>query len=166
MKKLILVRHAKTEQITDYSKSDFDRKLLPRGHKDSAIIANQLESKDHIPDLFISSSAKRALQTAEIFAEYLDYDVDDIQEEQFIYDGYTTSEMISYLGQFEENYDTIIVFGHNPDIASLTVNLVDEDLYHFPTTCATVVKFNVSNWKEIEVRSGELSTYIYPKMFK
>ena len=166
MKKLILVRHAKTEQLYDYSKSDFDRKLLPRGHKDAAIIAKELEKKGHIPDLFVSSSAKRAMQTAEIFCEYLDYDTDNIREEQFIYDGYTTADMIKYLGRFDEKHDTIIVFGHNPDIAGFTVNMVEEDLYHFPTSCTTVIRFNVNSWKDIEPRNGDVAAYMYPKQFK
>ncbi len=166
MKKLILVRHAKTEQLYDYSKSDFERKLLPRGHKDAALIAKELDKKGYSPDLFITSSATRAMETASIFADILDYDPDDIIEEQFIYDGYTAAQMIDYLAKFEDKYDTIIIFGHNPDIASFTVNLMNEDLYHFPTSCTTVVRFSIDNWKDLEVRSGEPSLYIYPKMFK
>ncbi|MCW3805604.1 SixA phosphatase family protein [Plebeiibacterium marinum] len=166
MKKLILVRHAKTEQLYDYSKSDFDRKLLPRGHKDAATIANQLKNKEIIPDLFITSKAKRAKQTAEIYAETLGYNPSAIKKEQFIYDGYTTSEMIKYLSQFNSGSDTIIIFGHNPDIAGFTVNLISDDLWHFPTSCTTVINFNIDSWKDIEVRSGKVELYIYPKMFK
>ncbi|SMO45965.1 phosphohistidine phosphatase [Saccharicrinis carchari] len=166
MKKLILVRHAKTEQLYDYSKSDFDRKLLPRGHKDSGIIAGQLKAKGYLPDLFISSRAKRAEQTAQLFAGLLDYPKDKIQYEQFIYDGYTTSQMLSFIGKYGEDYETIIIFGHNPDIAGLAVNLVEEDLWHFPTACATVIGFEVSSWKDVEARSGTMELHIYPSMFK
>ncbi len=166
MKKLILVRHAKTEQIYDYSKSDFDRKLLPRGHKDAAIIAQELKEKQIFPDLFITSNAKRARQTANIFAESLNYSKDDIRKEQFIYDGYTTSNMLQYLSQFEDKYDTIIIFGHNPDIASFTVNLLTENLWHFPTSCTTVIHFNADNWKDIQAREGKMILYTYPKMHK
>lgn len=166
MKKLILVRHAKTEQIYDNNKSDFERRLLPRGPKDSAIISKHLEEKGHTPDLIISSKAIRAKQTSDIFADHLDYDPEDIQEEQFIYDGYTTAEMLKFLGQFEDKYETIMIIGHNPDIASLTVNLVDEDLYHFPTACATVIRFGKASWKDIEPRQGDVAAYVYPKQFK
>ncbi|TLX72854.1 phosphoglycerate mutase [Labilibacter sediminis] len=166
MKRLILVRHAKTEQIYDYSKSDFDRKLLPRGHKDSAIVANQLKQKGLSPDLFVTSKAKRALETAEIYANILDFPPEDIQKEQFIYDGYTTSQMIDFIGGFDNNKETAIIFGHNPNIASFIVNLIPEDLWHFPTSCTTVINFNVENWDEIEAREGKMELYIYPKMFK
>ncbi|MGQ1786187.1 SixA phosphatase family protein [Saccharicrinis sp. GN24d3] len=166
MKKLILVRHAKTEQVYDYSKSDFDRKLMPRGHKDSVIIAEQLKAKSILPSLFVTSKAKRAKQTAKIFAEHLGYPEDKIRKEQFIYDGYTTSEMLSYLSKVGEAHDTIIVFGHNPDIAGLTVNLITEDLWHFPTSCTTVINFAADTWNDVEARAGKVELYIYPKMFK
>ncbi len=166
MKKLILVRHSKTEQLYDYSKSDFERKLLPRGQKDAELIANQLKAKNIIPDLFITSKAKRAKQTAKVFADQLGYDSNKIVKEQFLYDGYTTGEMLSYIEKFGSQHDCIIIFGHNPDIASFTTRLVSNDLWHFPTSCTTVINFNIDNWKDIEVGAGKMELYLYPKMFK
>ena len=166
MKNIILVRHAKTEALSDFNKSDFERELLPRGRKDSLIMAEQLKKRGIKPDLFITSAAKRAEQTANIFAEQLGYPLDKIRKEQFIYDGYTTDEMLRFLGQFDEQYNTIIIFGHNPDIAGLTVNLVDEDLYHFPTSCTTALHYSIKSWKDIEPRQGGLIAYMYPKQFK
>ncbi|WP_027471903.1 SixA phosphatase family protein [Saccharicrinis fermentans] len=166
MKNIILVRHAKTEALTDFDKSDFERELLPRGQKDSVLMAEQLKKKGIMPDLFITSSAKRAEQTAQIYAEQLGYPEDKIMKERFIYDGFTTAEMLRFLGQFDEQYNTIIIFGHNPDIAGFTVNLVDEDLYHFPTSCTTALHFSIKSWKDIEPHQGGLITYMYPKQFK
>ncbi len=166
MKKIILVRHAKTEQLLDYNKSDFDRKLLPRGHKDSTLIADQLKNKGYLPDLYITSSAKRARQTAELFALILGHDTDNIKKEQFIYDGYTTSDMLSYVEKFDDNINTIIIFGHNPDIASFTINLINEDIWHFPTSCTTVIRFEVDSWKDVKAREGKIELYLYPKMLK
>lgn len=166
MKTVILVRHAKTEQLTDYSKSDFDRKLLPRGESDSFLVAEQLKNKGYLPDIFVTSSAKRAKQTSLIFAEKLNYSKADVIAEQFIYDGYTTSTMLSYFAKFDNLKDTVILFGHNPDIAGLTVNLTSEDLFHFPTGVLTVLNFNVNTWNEIEARMGKVALYLYPNMLK
>lgn len=166
MKKLILVRHAKTEQLYDYSKSDFDRELLPRGHKDSELIARHLKAKGHLPDLMISSTAKRAQQTAILFADYFAYPKEKIQNEQFIYGGYTTSQMLRFIGGCSDAYDSIIIFGHNPDIAGFTIKLIEDDLWHFPTGCASVIAFSVDSWKDIEVRAGKLELHVYPAMLK
>ena len=166
MKKLILVRHAKTVQLQDYSKSDFDRELLPRGHKDSELIARHLKAKGYMPDLMISSTAKRAQQTAVLFAENFGYPTGKIQNEQFIYDGYTTSQMLQFISGCSNNIDTIIIFGHNPDIAGFTINLIEDDLWHFPTGCASVIAFDVDSWKDIEARAGKLELHVYPGMLK
>lgn len=166
MKKLILVRHAKTEQLNDFSQSDFDRRLLPRGNKDATLIAEQLKAKDIFPDLFITSKAKRAKQTANIYADILKYKTGDILKEQFIYDGYTTSEMLNFINQLNNKLDSVIIFGHNPDIANFTVNLVNDDIWHFPTSCTTVINFDIKSWKDIKAREGKMELYIYPKMFK
>lgn len=166
MKKLILVRHAKTVQLQDYSKSDFDRELLPRGHKDSELIASHLKTKGHRPDLMISSTAKRAQQTALLFANIFAYPTEKIQNEQFIYDGYTTSQMLQFIGACNNSMDAIIIFGHNPDIAGFTVNLVEDDLWHFPTGCASVITFDVDSWNDLEARTGKLELHVYPGMLK
>jgi phosphohistidine phosphatase len=67
MKRLILVRHAKTEPVTD-ADSDFTRQLKKRGHKDARMIADHLIGKTMVPEVIISSPAHRALQTARIMA--------------------------------------------------------------------------------------------------
>lgn len=166
MKKLILVRHAKTVQLQDYSKSDFDRELLPRGQKDSELIARHLKAKGYMPDLMISSTAKRAQQTAMLFANNFAYPTEKIQNEQFIYDGYTTSQMLRFIGGCSDDIDTIFIIGHNPDIAGFTINLIEDDLWHFPTGCANVIAFDVGSWKDIETRAGKLELHVYPGMLK
>jgi len=166
MKKLILIRHAKTEQLYDYNKTDFGRKLLPRGHDDAELIANQLLNKEIKPDLIISSNAARALQTAKIFAKQMNYNPKQIIEEPFIYDGYTTGEMLNYLSKTDDNIESIMLIGHNPDIASLTIRLISDDIWNFPTCSTSVINFNIDSWKDIEVNTGKLELYIYPSMFK
>jgi len=166
MKKLILVRHAKTEQLFDYSRSDYDRNLLPRGIEDSKLIATQLKEIGCKPDIYISSSANRAKQTCELFLEYLGPMGTEVFYERFIYEGYTTETMLKYLSGIDNKKESAILFGHNPDIAGFTVNLTSEDLFHFPTGVAVVLKFDVDSWDQIEARQGRVETYLYPSMFK
>ena len=72
---MIFVRHAKTEQL-DYgsTKTDYQRELKPRGYKDSEIIAEKLIKMSVQPDWILSSSAKRAKQTAKHIAKHIDFD--------------------------------------------------------------------------------------------
>ncbi|MCU4156927.1 histidine phosphatase family protein [Carboxylicivirga sp. A043] len=167
MKTLILVRHAKTEQLGYMSsKSDFERSLKPRGYNDTKLVAKDMISRKIRPNLLISSKAMRAKQTARLFAEQLDIDKQDIVLEQFLYDGYTTSELLSYLEQFGALHDNIMIVGHNPEIAMTAISLTDSDYLHFPTTGTIAISFNVDSWEDINAREGKIEWFVAPKMFK
>ncbi len=164
MKRLILVRHAKTEHY-NYDR-DFNRKLTSRGKNDAAIIAEQMKEKQIFPDYFISSPAKRARQTADIFAGILNFPKEKIDEQQFLYDGYTTTDFLNFISRLDDHYNTAIVFAHNPDIAMLASNMSDEDFYHFPTTATAVIDFDTDMWDRIDPREGKVHLFLYPRIFK
>ncbi len=167
MKTLILTRHAKTEQLsTGSTKPDFERVLKPRGHHDCELVGSDLKSRHVQPCLLISSKAKRAKQTAEIFAGCLGIDKKHIIFEQFLYDGYTPSELLNYLAQFDQRYASIMIVGHNPEIAMTSISLTGSHEIHVPTTGTIAISFSVNNWKEIKAREGKVEWYITPKMLK
>lgn len=118
-RKLLLIRHGKAE---DYSflKKDYDRNLVERGKERSKLIAHKL-----LPDfgkdktLVISSTANRALQTAHIFCEILNYPTKNIQLEKSIYEAYFL-DILKVINNITEDVDTVCVFGHNPGLSDLT----------------------------------------------
>lgn len=165
MKRLILVRHAKTEAIR-YDISDYQRSLVERGINDSNLIANKLFLKDIIPDLIISSPANRAIETTLKFANALQYPIDMIEQIDDLYDGFTTQVFLTLLEQFGKDKETIMVVGHNPSIEYLAFNLTDE-FYHNVPTCAVIgIDFQIDKWADIEVRTGKIAFYEYPKKYK
>jgi phosphohistidine phosphatase len=164
MKRLILVRHAKTEHY-NYDR-DFERKLTPRGENDAKLIAEQLKNKDIIPDYFICSPANRAFRTCSVFAEALGFPKERIDEQQFLYDGYTTSDFLNFISMLDNHYNTAIVVAHNPDIALLATTLSDESFYHFPTTATAVIDFDTDMWERLEPRQGKVHLFLYPRIFK
>jgi phosphohistidine phosphatase len=165
MKKVVLIRHSKTEALHS-GISDFDRPLKPRGRKDAELIAMALMEKGYVPDLIISSPAVRALETAQIMATSCNQNEQNIRQESFIYDGYTTDDFIRFLSETKKEHNTIYVIGHNPDIALMAINLTEDNFFHFPTTAAAVIQFNCQSWKEVSPREGKTEFYINPKMLK
>jgi phosphohistidine phosphatase len=71
MKRLFLVRHAKSSW-DDPALLDRDRPLDGRGERDSVKMGKRLAERDARIDLILSSPAKRALATAEVFARMLE----------------------------------------------------------------------------------------------
>ena len=67
MKTLLLVRHAKTHQAA-IGEQDFDRKLTDRGKRNAVEIAAEVKKRKTKIDGFVSSPAKRAMQTCKLFS--------------------------------------------------------------------------------------------------
>jgi phosphohistidine phosphatase len=84
MKTLFLVRHAKSSW-DDPALPDQDRPLNDRGKRDTPKMAERLAKRDVKPDLILSSPAMRALMTAEIIANKLDYKRKDIVVDDRLY---------------------------------------------------------------------------------
>ena len=165
MKRLILVRHAKTEPLTD-ADSDFERKLKRRGLNDSALVAGELKSRGYIPEVLIASPAKRAIQTARVFAEIFGIALNDIKQAMFVYDGDTTARMLDAIAGLAGNAETIMVVGHNPDMATLNMLLTREDFFHYPTSASSVIAFSINDWKDMSVGQGRSEYFVYPRILK
>ena len=67
VKTILLMRHGKSNWEEDVS--DFDRPLTARGKNDSPLMGKFLLKCKKTPFLIISSSAKRAKETAELLAK-------------------------------------------------------------------------------------------------
>lgn len=165
MKRLILVRHAKTEPLTD-AVSDFERKLKKRGLSDAALVAGDLKARDYVPEVIIASPAKRAIQTAEVYAQTFDIPQKDIHQAMFVYDGDTTARMLDAIAGLAGNAETVMVVGHNPDMATLSMLLTREDFYHYPTCASSVISFSITDWQEMNVGQGRSEYFVYPRLIK
>ncbi|PWE00794.1 SixA phosphatase family protein [Marinilabilia rubra] len=165
MKRLILVRHAKTQPLTE-AESDFDRKLKKRGRKDIRLISDHLIGNNKIPEIIISSPAVRAMQTAKILAGAFSIPESKIVQVPGIYDGLTHEELVTHVNQAGIASQSVMVVGHNPDIATMAMKLSGDDFFHFPTAATAVIAFSVSEWDEIKPHSGRTELFVYPKELK
>ncbi len=165
MKRLVIVRHGKA--VPYGYENDFDRDLRDKGKTDAALVSNELKGRNIVPDLIVSSPAKRALKTAHIFAQNLGYPLNKIQEERGIYEGLTTNDFIEMIQQLPEEAATVFVFGHNPAIYYFAANLLSIDLNSdMPTTSTVGIDFDTDSWKTVEARSGKLAFHLMPRLLR
>lgn len=164
MKRVVIVRHGKS--VPYGYDNDFNRDLSDRGKNDAALVSSELKTRNILPDLIISSPAKRAIKTARIFADNLLYSKNDIREDQDIYNGLTTSEFIEIIHELPENIRTVFFFGHNPGFYYFTANLLKEFRSDMPTTSTVGIDFEVKSWQDVEARTGKTAFHLYPKLFK
>ena len=161
MKKLLLVRHAKSDW-EDLSLSDFDRPLNSRGNKAAPEMAKRLVKRGIIPEHLVSSPALRAFSTAKYFAEAFDIKKKDIQLEAKIYEA-PVSTLLEVVNGLDNQYNFIALFGHNPGITMLSTILSDSDIYNLPTCGMVLIEFPFDDWKMISAGTGDLKMYDYPK---
>ncbi len=164
MKRVIIVRHGKA--VPYGYDDDFTRDLRERGKDDAKLVSQELLKRGITPDEMISSPAKRALKTARIFAENLDFKKKDIIELQNIYDGLTTSEFLELIHTLPAEKETVFFFGHNPGFYYFVSNLLKSFYGDMPTTSTVGIDFEVDSWEEVEARTGIMAFHLVPKMFR
>ncbi len=160
MKSVIIIRHAKSSWDSSEVK-DFDRPLNERGKKDAEEMAKRLFKKINPIDVFISSPARRAKDTAEIFAKLFNTHIIYVDS---LYHANSNAypEIIS---KIEEKYNTVTIFSHNPGITdfvnSLTKNIKTDNV---PTCGMFGVQVKTEHWIEFESAKKEFLFYDYPKL--
>lgn len=159
MKQLLLVRHGKSDWGTA-AQTDFERPLNKRGKENAPEMADRLLKRGFKFDLMVSSPAKRALTTAKYFAEA--YKTEDIQLEKSIYEANTTA-LLKVVNAFDEDADTVIMFGHNPGFTDFANELSDANIYNIPTAGMVLISFPFESWKMISRGTGEMVFFDYPK---
>jgi phosphohistidine phosphatase len=161
MKKLFIVRHAKSSW--DYPElSDIDRPLSKRGKKNAPEMGRRLAERGVSPDKLITSPAKRAAATARRIAEKLGYTQGKIEKNSDLYHG-SIEDIKRVIRSIDNKVNTLMIFGHNPDLTTLTNMLSGSDIYNIPTCGVAEIDFNISSWKEIENKGGSLVSFDYPK---
>ncbi len=175
MRRLMLLRHAKTEHDAP-SGRDRDRRLDDRGRRDATEIGGWIGRHPPFPDLVLVSPAIRAHQTWEIAWETMKdfapepqvellpelYGADPTQLLQIIRTASTTDPKL------------LMVIGHNPGMHELALALVgsgdaaarkalDDNL---PTSGLAVFDFALNDWADVAFRRGKLVLFVSPKLLK
>src|SRR5690606_40347089 len=114
MKKLLLIRHAKSDWEDPFL-NDHERPLSLRGLRDAPLMAQRLKKKNIFPDYILSSDAKRAKTTAVITAENLHFPKSQIQFVSELYHA-TPSALLAEIRNVPTTVETLFLFGHNPGL--------------------------------------------------
>lgn len=160
-KTLLLIRHAKSDWNSPVLK-DFDRPLNERGKRDAPLMAKRLLDKKIAIDAFISSPAKRARKTAELFAKEYKRKKDDLIffDELYLAD---PKKIYSIISKTEERYNNIAVFSHNNGITDFANTLTDVRVDDMPTCAIFAIKIKEGSWADFERSGKEFWFFDYPK---
>ncbi len=162
MKTIYIVRHAKSSWKYD-NVNDIDRPLKERGINDAHLLSSYLAKKINRPDVFVSSSANRALHTAVIFCENFDYPLSNLQIKRQLYsfsDGY----LVKTVKALDDSFGSAIIFSHDHGINTFVNKFGNKPIAHVPTCGVIGISFNEKHWKNIKKGNTELIEF--PKNHK
>lgn len=162
MKKLLIIRHAKSSWAQD-GQDDFDRLLNERGQHDAPMMAQRLLDRKIQIDAFVASTAKRALATAGYFAEAYHVHKKDIRGDKQLYHAYP-AVFYEVIGKLEDDITTAAVFAHNPGITAFVNELTDTKIDNMPTCAIFAVKADIKRWKDFEDGEKTFWFFDYPKL--
>lgn len=161
MKTLLIIRHAKAESA--FTLNDFERPLNERGKKDAPVVAKRVQERTIKIEAFISSPAKRAKKTAELFCETLGGNENEIIYISALYHA-PAETFVSVIKDAANEFSCIALFAHNPGITDFVNQLADTiRIDNMPTCAVFAVKCNCNSWKEFEKAKKEFLFFDYPK---
>ena len=160
MKTLLILRHAKSswkyEDLTD-----FDRPLKKRGIHACHKIGHLLRVQDLVPQHILSSSARRAHDTAELVAEECGYENDIHFTRDFYAAG--PKAYIEALHRLDNHYVRVMVVGHNPGLEILLEELTGQ-IERLPTAGLAQVRLPIAKWQALtDMTEGKLINLWVPR---
>jgi phosphohistidine phosphatase len=148
------MRHAKSDW-KDESVPDHDRGLNKRGKREAPRIGQLLLEQQLLPDLIVSSDAKRCRRTVEKLCECSGYRGDTVLSgELYLAPPAVYLKMLSSLS---DDFRRVLVVGHNPGLEELLEGFIHR--YEPLTTAALAhIEFpTIERWQEFQASPrGEL----------
>ena len=178
MRRLMLLRHAKTEHDAP-SGHDQDRRLDERGRLDAAAIGTWIGQHPPFPDTVLVSTAVRAQQTWEIARDAMKDACGTVPQPQVelldeLY-GAEPTQLLRIIRMAEVTDPArLMLVGHNPGMHELALMLAGsgdaaakkslED--NLPTSGLAILDFAIDDWSEVAFRRGKLVRFTSPKLLK
>ena len=151
MKKLLLLRHAKSSWSSD-AVDDWHRPLNHRGERDAPRAGFWLKDRSRVPDLLITADALRARATAQAVAGTAGYTRELIVEPGLYHA--TPDDIIGVLnGVDDELARTVLLVGHNPGLEELVRQLSGED-HRLVTTALVELAVPIDRWRDLDLTVG------------
>jgi len=172
MRRLMLLRHAKTEGHAP-SGEDIDRRLDERGRNDAVVIGEWMAGQRHRPRRVLVSTAVRARQTWDMAGPLLDRAVPDVVYLPELYLA-EPAELLHTIRSNSANATPLLLIGHNPGLHELALMLAGEGTAdaryalsnNLPTSGLAVIDFDITDWGDVAFQRGRLMQFVSPKLLR
>ncbi len=163
-RRLVLLRHAKSDWP---DVADHERPLAKRGRRDAPVVGRWLGESGYVPDAVVCSTAARARQTWDLASAALAAAAPGaapaVRYEPRVYEA-SVLGLLMLVREFEPQWRTVAIVGHNPGLAELTAGLAGpgaELPVAFPTAFVAVLGLP-GPWAEATPGEARLLDFTVP----
>ena len=149
-KRLLVLRHAKSSW-EDSMLPDHERPLNDRGQHDARKVGKLLRHSDRLPELIVSSTARRARKTAQKVARASHY-----AERVLLYPelyGALPEQILNVIRNLPADPATLLVVGHNPGLEQFVARLSRQSLV-MPTAALADLELATDSWQQLTFDSS------------
>lgn len=154
MKKLLIMRHAKTE-AQDIFGSDFVRNLTSNGAVQAQIQARFISILPFVPELILVSPSNRTQQTLAEMTPILDWPNTEIKTKDKLYHASRT-QLLKILSEVDDSIDRVMLIGHNFGLLELVQHFSTSFIPKYKTGSLALFHFNDQSWNTISSETAEL----------
>jgi phosphohistidine phosphatase len=166
MLRLTLVRHARA-QAAVAGQEDWDRALDIAGHREAVLMGQRLHQRTLKPTCLASSTALRALSTAQLLARELGISSKAIVQDQRLY-LIAATDLLDWIGEqtqtAEDLAQHLMIVAHNPGLSDFAARIAAQPAVDALPTCACyTLSFDIAHWRELRWGSGTDAELDYPQ---
>jgi phosphohistidine phosphatase len=170
MRRLMLLRHAKTERDSPTGK-DRDRALDERGIDDAPQIGTWMVRNGYLPERTLVSTAVRARQTWDLLPAALRAVSTEHIAELYAAD---TGELLDIIRTVTGEPQSLLIVAHNPGLHELALALVSggdavawqELNRNLPTSGLICIDLAIDAWPGLALQTGTLERFVTPKILR
>ena len=161
MPTLMLMRHGKSDWDA-VAENDHARPLAPRGVAAAERMGEVIRELGLVPDLVVSSTAKRARVTAELARITGGWDSRLVLEERLY--GASVAETLSVASEHGSDCERVMLVGHQPTW-SMTVKHLTGARVSMRTATIADIDLSITDWADAPEAAGTLTTLLQPRHF-
>jgi phosphohistidine phosphatase len=148
MKILLLMRHGKASWKDVKKDEDKLRPLTKKGEKEAKAMSEHLKEKDILPQVILTSTARRARETANVFlaqccGEVTFTALDSLYMAE-------PPAVIDALKMIPDGVERVMVIGHNPGLETL-LQLVTGRVESLSTASVVYLELPIDSWSAISL---------------
>ena len=163
MRQLLVMRHAKSDWGAA-SGGDHERVLARRGIKAARKVGRFLTDSGTTPDLVLSSTAVRALTTAELAAEAGEWGCEILTSGDLYASG--AERVLDGVRETGNEVDRLLIAGHEPTWSTLVTWLIGGGRVRMPTAAVACLDLPHGDWIDLAPATCELRWLVTPKTLK